>query len=417
MFVDRVTVRVKAGSGGDGSVSFRHEKFVEKGGPDGGDGGNGGDVILVADPNTNTLSGFRYKQELFAENGEAGAKRKRHGKNGADLRIKVPVGTVVLEDDKQIGDLAENGAEFVVDEGGRGGFGNAHFISSTRQAPKIAEIGERREPREMTFELKLLADVGLVGLPNAGKSTFLSVVSNARPEIADYPFTTLTPNLGVATVGESTLLIADIPGLIEGASQGKGLGDQFLKHIERTRVLLHLVDIYDEDVVKAYETIRGELAAYNPALAKRPEVVVITKIEGHTKADISTATDLLKQVVPPKTPIRAVSSQAGTGIKELLFETLAAVTKASLKPRALKKVDDSVAVIELPASAKDDAWRVERREAGVFVVRGVKIEGFAARTNFDSGPGLDRLKVIMRKMGIMHELERLGVKPGNTVIV
>jgi GTP-binding protein len=251
MFVDTAKVFVQAGRGGDGAVSFRREIYIDKGGPDGGNGGKGGDVIFVASEGLNTLLNFRYKPELKGEPGQSGAKRDRYGKAGAANYVKVPVGTIVRRDGEVIADFTHDGQEVVVARGGDGGFGNAHFKSSVRQAPRVAEKGEPGDAFEAELELKLLADVGLVGFPNAGKSTFLSVVSNAQPEIADYAFTTLTPNLGVADIDDGSLLIADIPGLIEGASEGKGLGDAFLRHVERTAVILHLVDAYSEDIAKA----------------------------------------------------------------------------------------------------------------------------------------------------------------------
>ena len=280
MFVDNAVVQVVAGRGGDGRVSFRTEKYVDKGGPDGGDGGRGGDVIFVADENTSTLVDFRIKQEIKAENGEPGSMRRRHGKNGADRIVKVPVGTVIYRGEEEIADLVSTGQRVVVAKGGDGGFGNAHFKSSTRQTPRVAELGEKGEAFEARLELKLIADVGLVGFPNAGKSTFLSVVSNARPEIANYAFTTLTPNLGVADIDDTSLLIADIPGLIEGASEGKGLGDAFLKHIERTAVILHLIDAYQDEPGEAYQTIRRELENYSHTLTELPEVVVLSMVDG-----------------------------------------------------------------------------------------------------------------------------------------
>ena len=259
MFADTAKVIVTAGKGGDGAVSFRREIYVDKGGPDGGNGGKGGDVVFMATTGENTLLDFRYQPNLKAQDGGAGAKRDKHGRNGDDLIVKVPIGTIVKRGGEIIADLARDGQQVVVAKGGDGGFGNAHFKSSIRQTPRMAELGEVGDAFEADLELKLLADVGLIGFPNAGKSTFLSVVSNARPEIADYAFTTLTPNLGVAKVDDGTLLIADIPGLIEGASEGKGLGDDFLRHVERTAVLLHLIDAYSNDVAASYNTIRSEL--------------------------------------------------------------------------------------------------------------------------------------------------------------
>jgi GTPase len=416
MFVDKVIVRVKAGNGGDGAVSFRHEIYVDKGGPDGGNGGRGGSVILVADPNQNTLVHFRFKPELAAPSGTAGAKAKRNGKGGEDLLVKVPIGTQVYEGEELIADLVSPGQQALVARGGQGGFGNAHFKSSVRQAPKVAEVGERGEQKELTFELKLLADVGLIGFPNAGKSTFLSVVSNARPEIGDYPFTTLTPNLGVADIDDSSLLIADIPGLIEGASQGKGLGDEFLRHIERTEVLLHFIDIYEKDVEKAYHTITGELAAYSKALAKRPQIVVLTKIDGLPEDGVQQQVDRLKAGVPKSTLVVAISSQAHQGVTELLRAAQALVAKARKKAAAKRPLGETLPVIGLDPEKAAMAWKVEKR-SGEFVVTGTKIEKFAARTNFSTEPGRRRLRDIMRKMGIAHELERQGIQPGDTIVI
>lgn len=279
MFVDTAKVKLQAGKGGNGAVSFRHEIYIPKGGPDGGDGGKGGNIIFRADKDTNTLLDFRYNPELKAENGKNGSGQRSAGRSGKDLIVEVPIGTIVRHDGVVIADFVKDGEEKVIAKGGDGGFGNAHFKSSTRQTPMVAEVGEPGEEFEAALELKLLADVGLVGLPNAGKSTFLSVVSNARPEIANYPFTTLTPQLGVATVDKQDILIADIPGLIEGAADGKGLGHDFLRHVDRTAVLLHLVDVYNDDAGVAYRTIRRELERYGE-LKARPEIVALTKCEG-----------------------------------------------------------------------------------------------------------------------------------------
>ena len=319
MFVDTATVTIQAGKGGDGAVSFRHEIYVDKGGPDGGDGGRGGDVVFVATDNLNTLIDFKYKPELKAKNGENGAKRNKRGKSGADLVVKVPVGTLIKRNDEIVADLSFNGQREIIAIGGDGGFGNAHFKSSTRQTPRLAENGEAGETYEAELELKLLADVGLLGLPNAGKSTFLSVVSNATPEIADYAFTTITPNLGVADVDGTGLLIADIPGLIEGASEGKGLGDAFLKHVERTAVLLHLVDAYSNDIAKDYKVIRDELKNYKIDLSGRPEVIAVTKTEGLDPEIINMQVEELKKVVKSKdAQIFVISSQAHKGLTEVL---------------------------------------------------------------------------------------------------
>lgn len=419
MFVDTAKVFVQAGRGGDGAVSFRHEIYVDKGGPDGGDGGRGGDVIFVATENLNTLIDFRYKPELKAEAGQAGAKRDRHGKSGAPLYVKVPMGTIVRRNGEIIADLTEDGQELVVAKGGDGGYGNAHFKSSVRQAPRIAEKGELGDTFEAELELKLLADVGLVGFPNAGKSTFLSVVSNARPEIADYAFTTLTPNLGVADIDDGSLLIADIPGLIEGASEGKGLGDAFLRHVERTAVILHLIDAYTDDVAKAYQTIRHELAAYSEDLAERPEVIALTKIEGLDDELIQMQVDALKTVAG-NSPVFAVSSPAHTGLKEVLRELrkeVVAIREAEKEAEAQDE-DSGLAVISLNEEKKALAWTVKKITDGdtkVFVVKGHKIEKFARRTQFDNYEGVNRLRDIMKKMGITHALIREGAE-GDSII-
>src|SRR3989344_8104872 len=281
-----------------------------------GKGGKGADVVFEATENLNTLIDFRFKPELKAAHCKNGSKQNKRGRSGEDFVVKVPMGTLVKRKGELIADLTENGERYVIAKGGDGGFGNAHFKSSVRQTPRVAEIGEDGDTFEAELELKLLADVGLVGFPNAGKSTFLSVVSNARPEIADYAFTTLTPNLGVADIDDSSLLIADIPGLIEGASNGKGLGDAFLRHIERTAVLLHLIDAYSNDIAKDYQTIRLELASYSPELLKRPEVVAITKTEGFDEELLTMQQNALAEVTDAK--IFIISSQAKTGLTELL---------------------------------------------------------------------------------------------------
>lgn len=419
MFVDTAKVFVQAGRGGDGAVSFRHEIYVDRGGPDGGDGGKGGDVIFVATENLNTLIDFRYKPELKGEPGQSGAKRDRHGKSGAANYIKVPVGTIVRRGGEIIADFTEDGQQVVIAKGGDGGYGNAHFKSSVRQAPRVAEKGEPGDTFEAELELKLLADVGLVGFPNAGKSTFLSVVSNARPEIADYAFTTLTPNLGVADIDDGSLLIADIPGLIEGASEGKGLGDAFLRHVERTAVILHLIDAYADDVAKAYTTIRNELAAYSEDLATRPEVIALTKIEGLDDELIAMQKDALK-VVAGDTPVFAVSSQAHTGLTEVLRELrkeVVAIREAE-KQAVEEAGDEGLAIISLEDDKKALAWHINKVQDGertVYVVKGHKIEKFARRTQFDNYEGINRLRDIMKKMGITHALIREGAE-GDSII-
>ena len=412
-FVDLVAVTFKAGNGGDGVLSFRREKFRAHGGPDGGDGGNGGDVVLVASRNQNTLANFRYQKLVKAAHGQSGGRSKRHGKSASALEVPVPVGTTVVENDKLLVDLVSDRQRVVIAKGGQGGFGNAHFTSSTRQAPRVAEKGEKGEQIEATLELKMIADVGIVGLPNAGKSTLLSVISNARPEIANYPFTTLTPNLGVVDIdGKTSLLFADIPGLIEGASQGRGLGDEFLRHIERTSVLVHLIDAYNQDVAMAYKTIIKELADYKVDLSKLPEVVALTKTEAIDKKQLDAKVKTLKKAAQRGSPVLAISSASSEGVKELLRAVAKLVAKAHKKPK--KKAAGRLPVIGL----KEDsgAWKVEKTNDG-FLVTGKKIERFAARTNLDDYYGEQRLRDIMHKMGVTAELERLGIESGQKITI
>jgi len=410
MFVDTAKVIVTAGKGGDGAVSFRREIYVDKGGPDGGNGGKGGDVIFVATNGENTLLDFRYQPNLRAQDGGAGAKRDRHGKNGDNLYVNVPVGTVVKRDGEVLADLTEEGEEVVVARGGDGGFGNAHFKSSVRQTPRMAEVGEPGDAFDAELELKLLADVGLVGFPNAGKSTFLSVVSNARPEIADYAFTTLTPNLGVAKVDDGTLLIADIPGLIEGASEGKGLGDDFLRHVERTAVLLHLIDVYSDNVAESYKTIRGELQKYNPELAERPEVIALTKVEGLDDDIIKMQLDELNKVAPKSAEVFTISAVAHKGVTEVLRALRGKVKDARLANDTEEQAEeDGLDVITLGKDQLDEKWDTSYdAENQIWTVTGAKIEKFARRTNYDQFESVNRLRAIMRKMGIYHHLVREG---------
>jgi GTP-binding protein len=417
MFVDVAKIVVSAGKGGDGAVSFRRERYIDKGGPDGGDGGRGGDVIFEADERLNTLVKFRYKQELAAEDGERGSMRRRHGKAGEHLIVYVPVGTLVKYGDDTVADLTHKGQQAVIAKGRDGGFGNAHFKSSVRQTPRVAELGEKGEAFELTLELKLLADVGLVGFPNAGKSTFLSVVSNAKPEIADYAFTTLSPNLGIAEVDDSSLLIADIPGLIEGASEGKGLGVAFLRHVERTSVLLHLIDVYANDVAESYRAIRTELEQYGAHLSDRPEVVALTKTEGFDDEIINSKLVELRAAVKNDTPLFAISSTAHNGITEVLRELNHKVQQERQRQAeadALIEEDDELPVIGLNAGEAQNAWSVAKQEDR-YVVTGPKIERFAERTDFNNIFGINRLRDIMRKLGIMHDLERKGAE-GDSLI-
>lgn len=415
MFVDKAVVRVYAGKGGDGAVSFRHEIYVDKGGPDGGDGGRGGDVIFKADRNQNTLVDFRFTPELRAKPGENGAKRRRHGKNGQHLTVSVAVGTQVMKNGELLADFTEDGQIMVVARGGDGGFGNAHFTSSIRQTPRVAEKGEPGDECELTLELKLIADVGLVGLPNAGKSTFLSVTTNAKPEIADYAFTTLTPHLGVADIDNTSLLIADIPGLIEGAASGKGLGHEFLRHVERTGVLLHLIDAYSNDIKKDYKVIRKELKEYSKELAARPEVVAITKTEGLDTDMVADLISQLQSVVPKKTSIFAISSQAHLNLSDLLRK-LRAVVDTNKAKKALEMAENDQKTPTFTLETDELPWNVEKTGKNSLKVTGRKIEKFARRTDFENFHSRQRLRDIMKKMGIIHELNRKGAKPDTEIV-
>jgi GTP-binding protein len=415
MFVDRVSVSVRAGNGGDGKLSFRHEKFIDKGGPDGGDGGHGGNVILHASRNQNTLAAFRYQKLLQAKGGEPGGKRKKHGKNGENLIVDVPVGTVITNEAGEVlADLTQDGQSQTIAHGGHGGFGNAHFTSSTRQAPRVVEKGETGEGFEAVLELKMIADVGIIGLPNAGKSTLLSVISNAKPEIADYPFTTLRPNLGVVDIdNKQSLLFADIPGLIEGASHGKGLGDEFLRHTERTAVLVHLIDFYNEDIKSAYKTILKELAEYKTDLSGRLQIIALTKIEGADKKILKSKLKELTKLVPKATPVLAISSSSGEGVKELL-RTINKQVRASRIISEKQRSKSDVPVITLRPS--DNDWQIQPTKNG-FLVTGKKIEQFASRTNFGDQHSEERLRDILKRRGIIKELERQNIRPDQQIIV
>lgn len=476
MFSDTAKVSLKAGKGGDGAVSFRHEIYIPKGGPDGGDGGKGGDIIFKADKDTNTLIDFRFTPILTAENGKNGAGKRSAGRSGRDLIVEVPIGTVVYRllagpaaassptlDGARAGvpqatspasvakvllaDLTYDGQTAIIAKGGDGGFGNAHFKSSTRQTPIIHEVGEPGEEFEAELELKLLADVGLVGLPNAGKSTFLSVVSNARPEIADYPFTTLTPQLGVATIDEKDILIADIPGLIEGASEGKGLGHDFLRHVDRTAVLLHLVDVYNNDAGEAYKVIRGELDKYSD-LKDRPEIVALTKCEGVDEDIIKMQTASIL-AINPDAKVFSISSSAHTGLDELLRElqkacfarksqragqisqSLAGTAPELTVPYSSRETSQDLLglapgkqntpselpTISLSPDTVKTSWKVEKDEDGKFIVTGEKIEKFARRTDMNNYESLNRLRDIMKKLGIRAELTSLGAEPESIISI
>lgn len=413
MFIDTARVTVKAGDGGNGVISFHRTRGESKGGPDGGDGGHGGDVIFIASNNENTLANYRFQKELKAEDGQSGRGAKMHGRNGRHHEAKVPVGTQIISGDTILADLVSEGQAFVAAEGGRGGYGNAHFTTSTRQAPRIAEKGEPGEDIELSLELKMIADVGLVGLPNAGKSTLLASVSNARPEIANYAFTTLKPNLGVVAVEKGKeLLFADIPGLIEGASEGRGLGDEFLRHVERTKVLIHLIDAYSDDIVNAYRTIQDELAAYKIDISQKPQIVAINKIDG---LDEDIINDLIAQlsIYVKKTDIYPISAASKHGIKPLVYAASRLVDDLRAQEKSVQSELSDKVVIE-PDFAREDPWVVEVNDDGV-VIRGEKIERFARRTDFSSEDATRRLRDIMRKMRIIKELETREVYDGTKI--
>jgi GTPase len=415
---DRTKILVQAGKGGNGVITFRREKYVPRGGPDGGDGGKGGDVILRVDLGENTLQRFRYLSRFEAENGGNGAKAKRHGKNGADRIIPVPAGTVVRDADTGdlLADLTREGDEVVVARGGRGGLGNHHFVSSVRQAPRIAEKGEPGEERNLELELKLIADVGLVGYPNAGKSTLLAAVSAARPKIADYPFTTLEPNLGVVEVDDGTFVLADIPGLIEGAAQGVGLGTAFLRHVERTRLLIHVLDgsggPEGGDPLVAFDTINAELAAYGAGLGDEPQIVAVNKMDlPEAQERFPAIRDALAARGYPVLPIAAATGQ---GVRELMRETRRRLAELPVAGPA-EVAEAGPRRYTLDDEIDENAYEVERVSRHHFAVRGVRIERLAKMTDFGNEEAAERFQRVLDASGIAAKLTAAGISDGDVV--
>jgi GTP-binding protein len=412
MFIDRAKIHVKAGDGGDGMSSFRREKFVPKGGPSGGDGGRGGDIVLVVDSSLNTLIDFRYKRKFKADSGDKGQTSNMHGRQADNLYIKVPPGTVVRDEatGEVLGDLTAEGQELVAAKGGRGGRGNARFVSSVHRAPTFAERGEPGDERSLLLELKVLADVGLVGYPSVGKSSLLARVSAAKPEIAAYHFTTLTPVLGVVSVREGqSFVLADIPGLIEGAHEGKGLGHDFLRHIERTRIIIHVLDVSGQegrDPIDDYHKINDELKLYSERLASRPQIVAANKM------DLPEAREnyprVAEHMAKEGREIFPVSAATGDGLPALLDRAVALL--AEYKDEPAPPVDTVV------YTAKPEApFTVSRDDDGAYVVEGKEIEKIVAMTNFANDEALRRFQLAWRRLGIETELKERGIKEGDTV--
>ena len=415
MFADRARIIIKSGKGGDGHVSFRREKFVPNGGPDGGDGGKGGDIIFEVDEGLNTLTDYRHRRKFAAQAGEEGGKKNCHGKNGADLILKVPEGTVIkdAESGKVIADMSGDNKRQIILTGGRGGLGNQHYATSTMQAPKYAQPGGEAIEIEVQLELKVIADVGLVGFPNVGKSTFLSRVTNAKPKIANYHFTTLNPNLGVVDLDGNGFVIADIPGLIEGASEGIGLGHEFLRHIERTKVIIHMVDgasVEGRDPLEDIKAINKELEAYDPAILEKPQVIAANKMDVCMEGSEEIIDKLRKEFEPKGIEVFSISAVSGQGVKELLYHV----------QELLKTCPEEVTVYEPefdPALRffSEEPFTVEVNEEGEYVVEGPRIEKMLGYTNIDSEKGFLFFQRFLKEQGILKQLEELGIEEGDTV--
>ncbi|MFU0827609.1 MAG: GTPase Obg [Lachnoclostridium sp.] len=418
MFADSAKIYIRSGKGGDGHVSFRRELYVPAGGPDGGDGGKGGDLIFEVDDGLNTLSDFRYNKKFCAEDGEDGGKKNRHGKDGKDLIIKVPEGTVIKDANtgKVIADMSHNNRREVILKGGRGGKGNQHYATPTMQVPKYAQPGKPGKELYVILELKVIADVGLVGFPNVGKSTLLSRVSNAKPKIANYHFTTLNPNLGVVDLdGAKGFVMADIPGLIEGASEGIGLGHEFLRHIERTKVIIHVVDAAStegRDPIEDIHTINSELKAYNEDLLKRPQVIAANKLDVLYGEEADKAVSRLKNEFEPKgIKVFPISAVSGKGVKELLYYVRDLLDSLDTTPVVFERefFPDEM------ETYSDEPYTVYQEEEHVFVVEGPRIERMLGYTNLDSEKGFEFFQRFLKENGILDELEALNIQEGDTV--
>jgi GTP-binding protein len=412
MFTDQAEIFVKSGKGGDGMMHFRREKYVPRGGPDGGDGGKGGDVVLEVKPTLNTLSQFRHVMRYIADEGKGGGSANKYGKSADDLVIPVPPGTVIYDavTGELLGDLTESGQRLVVCKGGRGGRGNTHFKSARNQAPRTAEKGEPAEEKRLRLELKLIADIGIIGVPNAGKSTLLSALTNAKPEIAPYPFTTLVPNLGVADIDEeTTVVLADIPGLIEGASKGVGLGFEFLRHVQRTRVLIHLLDGLSEDPLADYSQINTELSLFDPLLVKKPQVVALNKMDQpETQERLA---KLKKEFKKRGIELLTVSGLARLEVRSLLLKAYARLAETP----AVEQAPVPMPVYRPQEDPKE--FHVERQNAHEWRVTGPAIERAAAMTYWEHPGSVRRFQRIMAALGLDEALRKAGIQEGDTVFI
>ncbi len=418
MFADRAKIYIRSGKGGDGHVSFRRELYVPDGGPDGGDGGNGGDVIFEVDEGLNTLTDYRHRRKYAAQDGQEGGKRKCHGKSGSDIVLKVPEGTVIkdAESGKVIADMSASNRRQVVLKGGRGGIGNQHFATSTMQVPKYAKPGQPAQELEVLLELKVIADVGLVGFPNVGKSTLLSRVTNAQPKIANYHFTTLSPNLGVVDLDGDGFVIADIPGLIEGASEGVGLGLDFLRHIERTKVIIHMVDaasVEGRDPIADIHAINKELAAYSPEVAARPQVIAANKVDAIWDTEHDPVEEIRREFEPGGIRVFPISAVSGQGLKELMYHVKGILDTMDDTPVVFEQEffpEDLFMQENLPYTVEKSA-----EEPDTYIVEGPRIEKMLGYTNLDSEKGFAFFQRFLKDTGILEDLEKAGIQEGDTV--